>query len=216
MSFSDAKILDADLRAAASTVVGSLALFKRLIAEAKERRIFVELGFKSWPAYVADVIGRQLGPMPVEHRRQVVEVLAGEGLSTRGIAQALKIGKSTVHRDLSVSRDGTPDEDGTTTQTTVTGLDGKNQPKRKDDIPPAERLDRALLALIPRARQWREQAVITPEDARSLARTMDLLLPLLERLSERLTTNRCWSLSPTSTTTGPANERSSKKICRPR
>ena len=36
------------------------------------------LGFKSWTDYVADVVGKDMTKLPVDDRRQIVELLAGE------------------------------------------------------------------------------------------------------------------------------------------
>ena len=35
------------------------------------------LGFKSWTDYVADVVGKDMTKLPVDDRRQIVELLAG-------------------------------------------------------------------------------------------------------------------------------------------
>ncbi|HET8536111.1 MAG TPA: hypothetical protein VFL73_02925, partial [Solirubrobacteraceae bacterium] len=44
-----------------------------------------------------------------DQRRELVDYLANEGLSTRAIAPIVGITKSEAHRDLQVSRRGTPD-----------------------------------------------------------------------------------------------------------
>lgn len=49
------------------------------------------LGFKSWTDYVADVVGKDMTKLPVDDRRQIVELLAGEGMSQRQIAAAVGV-----------------------------------------------------------------------------------------------------------------------------
>src|SRR5271163_2011139 len=38
---------------------------------------------RTGPAYIADVIGKEMGQLPVADRRQIVGLLAGEGMSNR-------------------------------------------------------------------------------------------------------------------------------------
>ena len=58
------------------------------------------LGFKSWTDYVAEVVGKDMTKLPVDDRRQIVELLAGEGMSQRQIAAAVGVSQKTVDRDL--------------------------------------------------------------------------------------------------------------------
>jgi hypothetical protein len=119
---------------------------------AAELEIHKDLGFKSWPDYIADVARREMPNIArsVEQRRQVVALLAGEGMSQRAIAEAVGVSQKTVDRDLDqVSHDDSPcpatdfaDSAPVTTPDTVTGRDGKQypaKPKPKPDAPkPAE------------------------------------------------------------------------------
>ena len=80
------EVIDSELRREARTVAWSMVRFRQLIARAKAKRIHEALGFKSWTAYVADVIGIEMTKLPVDDRRQIVALLAGEGMSQRAIA----------------------------------------------------------------------------------------------------------------------------------
>ena len=84
------------------------------------------LGFKSWTDYVADVVGKDMTKLPVDDRRQIVELLAGEGMSQRQIAAAVGVSQKTVDRDLDqVSHNDSPDDQVITEPKPITGRDGK-------------------------------------------------------------------------------------------
>ena len=71
-----------------------------LIARAKTGQVWQVLGYKSWTAYVAEVMGEQPMRLPREQRRELVSYLAGEGMSTRAIAPVIGTDQSTVVRDV--------------------------------------------------------------------------------------------------------------------
>lgn len=99
--------LDKRLRLMAGTARENFEKVGRLLDEAKRGRVHEVLGFKSWPAYVADAVGGQL-QLSGDSRQAMVQMMAGEGMSVRAIASATGVSKSTVDRDLSqVSHDGT-------------------------------------------------------------------------------------------------------------
>jgi hypothetical protein len=83
-----AQNLDKRLRTQARAVAHSMEVFNPLIEEAKAAQIHRHLGFASWTAYIADVIGKEMKQLSVDDRRQIVELLSGEGMSQRAIAQA--------------------------------------------------------------------------------------------------------------------------------
>lgn len=72
-----------------------------LLDEAKEGNVHVALGYPSWPAYVADVMGDEPLRLSRDDRREIVHYLTGEGMSTRAIGSTLGVGHKTVARDLS-------------------------------------------------------------------------------------------------------------------
>ena len=127
--------LDYVLRVQARTVAESVVDFRELIDIARAKQIHAALGFASWTAYVADVIGKEMGVLPVDDRRQIVDVLTKEGMSTRAQAAALGVSNATISRDQEVLHDVTPDTATDEVDTnyppdTVTGLDGKSYPAR--------------------------------------------------------------------------------------
>lgn len=126
--------------------------FTPLIERAKNERIHEKLGVKSWTVYIADVIGKEIKALPVDDRRQIVALLAGEGMSNRAIADAVGVNEITVRGDkdevrhdvapadqVQVSHDDSPAEavDAEVVESKpVTGLDGKTYPaKPKPDVP---------------------------------------------------------------------------------
>lgn len=96
-----AKALDMRLRHQARAFDHSWGRLEPLIAEAKAREIHAELGFKSWPDYIADVARTEMPNVArsVEQRREIVAMLAGEGMSNRAIADAVGVNEITVRRD---------------------------------------------------------------------------------------------------------------------
>ena len=151
--------IDADLRRTARSIAREMESFKKLIEQAKRHRVHEVLGFASWPAYVADVISTEMGRLPVEDRRQVVGLLAGEGMSQRAIAEATKVSQKTVDRDL----DQLSHDDSVVLPDNVIGLDNKTRPAHppRPDVPkPPEGLPAWEPAAAP------EQAAPQPAAAR--------------------------------------------------
>lgn len=130
------RALDQDIRAMAKTIATDLVEFGRLIERAKTEHLWERLGFKSWTAYIADVVGRNMKVLPVEDRRQIVAFLDDEGMSQRAIAAAVGVSQKTVDRDLDeLSHDDSvaDDDDELAPVLTIvkerrTGLDGKSRP----------------------------------------------------------------------------------------
>ncbi len=135
----EAEKLDNRLKWAAKSAARDLDKVAELAAEAKRGRIHVALGFPSWTAYLADRLAPVSAVLTGENRREVVTLLAGEGMSLRAIAGATGTSKDTVARDLAaahkVSHDETPagahdqDHDDQAPEAAasppVTGMDGK-------------------------------------------------------------------------------------------
>lgn len=70
------------------------------IAEAQEGDAAGLLGYASWTAYAADVLGDAPLRLERDERRELVQELAQTGMSTRAIAPIVGVGNKTVHRDL--------------------------------------------------------------------------------------------------------------------
>ncbi|MDY6871289.1 MAG: hypothetical protein SV966_12505 [Actinomycetota bacterium] len=128
-----AEKLDGRIRRLVGQVDGQLGQVSRLLDDARRGQIHQTLGFTSWPAYVADVLGGTL-QLSGDARQAMVELMSSEGMSLRAIATATGVSKDTVSRDLAqVSHDETPAAlpHPSATPATVTGLDGKAHPRHR-------------------------------------------------------------------------------------
>jgi len=91
------------------------------IVAAYRNRDWVTLGYADWDALCAEEFGGARIALPADDRRAVVADLRGAGMSTRAIASAVGVSKSTVAEDVRLSDSGqSPD--------TVTSLDGRQRP----------------------------------------------------------------------------------------
>ena len=106
------------------------------IASAWRGRIWLALGYESWQDYLdAEFSGISLRP-PKELEEQVINELRQAGMSTRGIASATDLPRSTVHRRIDPGvPNGTPassaNPDISDDSSVVTGLDGKTYASRQ-------------------------------------------------------------------------------------
>jgi hypothetical protein len=107
MGLDDARRLDKRIRLMASTVRDNLTKIATLVEVAKAGDIHLALGFSSWTGYLADAVGGQL-ELTTDTRRAVVELLTGEGMSQRAIAQAVGVNQATISRDQQVMHDASP------------------------------------------------------------------------------------------------------------
>ena len=114
MDVPSARRLTERIRLTAITVRDGVEKLQSLLDEAKTGHVHVALGYQSWPAYIADVMGEEPLRLSRDDRREIVNYLTGEGMSTRAIGSVLGVGNKTVARDLlagsGVSND-TPDSD---------------------------------------------------------------------------------------------------------
>lgn len=125
----EARRLTERIRHTAISVREGVERLQALVAEAQAGQAHVALGYPSWTAYLADVMGDEPMRLARDERREVVAWLAGEGMSTRAIAPIVGQSHMTVARDLSGVTDVTPAPapSAPTPEETVavTGLDGK-------------------------------------------------------------------------------------------
>jgi hypothetical protein len=80
-----------------------------LIREALNRNAFAVLGYNSPGAYVKDRFGDALAKLAPEVRREVVKELSNAGMSTRAIAPVVGVSNKTVHQDMQVLPQVTPE-----------------------------------------------------------------------------------------------------------
>ncbi|MBE7953582.1 hypothetical protein ILP86_04510 [Microbacterium sp. R1] len=110
MSEADALRITERIRYTAMSVRDGVDKLQRLVAEAQDGKAHVALGYASWTAYLADVMGEEPLRLARGDRREVVQWLSGQGMTTRAIASVTGASKNTVTSDLrQVSQIGTPD-----------------------------------------------------------------------------------------------------------
>lgn len=73
------------------------------IAEAKALEIHAKLGFECWVDYITDALSDLTGELSPAVKLMLVDVFRAEGMSLRAIGDALKMSKSSVHRQVSQS-----------------------------------------------------------------------------------------------------------------
>lgn len=74
--------------------------------EAYNGRADKALGYLDWESYVKDRFGTHLLRLPSSLRSEVASELHKAGMSTRGIASVVGVGKSTIERDLAAGPNG--------------------------------------------------------------------------------------------------------------
>lgn len=143
MDTETARRLTERIRIAAANYTEAKAKVLALVDEAKAGHAHLALGYKSWTAYLSDVLSDEPLRLAREERRELTVRLADEGMSSRAIAPIVGASYDTVQRDIrtSTDRDLSVDERPPTIVRTTTGLDGKErttviagppvQPRRK-------------------------------------------------------------------------------------
>ena len=101
------------------TGLETVARLQTDIIAAYQRRDWARLGYATWEEYVHGEFGTHRVKVTRSQRREIVERLRGEGLSTRAIGAALGVDQRTVRRDLpAAAGDAVPGR--------VVGVDGKS------------------------------------------------------------------------------------------
>jgi hypothetical protein len=133
----EAERLTERIRLTATNYVEARDKLAALLDEAQQRQVHAALGFASWTAYLAATFADQPMILPTAERREVVGMLAAEGMSTRAIAPIVGVTQRQVARDAEqVRHDVSPAARSVDTSTgeitemeptprVVTGLDGK-------------------------------------------------------------------------------------------
>lgn len=125
MTKHDAQKVTERIRGLASNARESLEKMQRYLSEAKDGDAWAVLGYSSWTAYVADVLGKEPLHLTREQRQVLVGYLVGEGMSTRAIAPVVGTSDFTVREDIKAgARNLAPAPE----PREVTGLDGKTYP----------------------------------------------------------------------------------------
>lgn len=100
MPEADARRLTERIRIAAHTYSEARERLIGYVEQARAGSAHLALGYASWTAYLADVLGEEPMRLARDERREVVALLSGEGMSTRAIAPIVGAGFNTVARDL--------------------------------------------------------------------------------------------------------------------
>lgn len=103
-----ARRLTQQIKLLADSTWRQLSRLKDLVDEAQTGQVHLVLGYPSWTAYLADVLGDLHLHLDRDDRRDLVGYLSGRGMSSRAIASAVGISKNTVTADLQLSQSGTP------------------------------------------------------------------------------------------------------------
>lgn len=99
LSAGEAQRLTQRIKLVAGSVRDNLFKLRNLVDEAKSSNVWSVLGYESWTAYLADTLGSEPMRLGREERRELVEYLSGEGMSTRAIAPVLGVSHMQVKRD---------------------------------------------------------------------------------------------------------------------
>lgn len=111
MDVASARKLTERIRLNVVSVRDGVEKLQTLLGAAKTGNVHVALGYPSWTAYIADVMGEEPLRLSRDDRREIVGYLTGEGMSTRAIGQALGVSGKTVHQDRQVLPKVTPASD---------------------------------------------------------------------------------------------------------
>ena len=120
-----------------------------LVQEAKDGGAHEALGYKSWTAYLAEVLGDEPLRLARDDRQEMVKVLSAEGMSTRAIAPIVGASHMQVKRDMDAGVTNVPpvlsDDPGKIVRltgpdsaATVMGMDGKSYSRPEPAPEPTE------------------------------------------------------------------------------
>lgn len=108
MTEREARVITERIRISAHNYTEARTKLMQHVQEAKDGNAHDVLGYASWTAYLAEVLGEEPMRLARDERQDMVRMLANEGMSTRAIAPIVGKSKSSIDRDLQVSRNGTP------------------------------------------------------------------------------------------------------------
>jgi hypothetical protein len=167
-----------------------------LIEEAQHRNIHTDLGFASWPKYIADVVKTNLPHIgkDTEARQSLVGVLTGAGLSGRAQAEIVGVSNATISRDQEVLHDVTPDA---TPIATVTSINGgtftKPAPKPKPD-PKPEPVAAQTQSATPKVDKLTAEVDAVIAEAQALAAKVDAISDALDDRKLKVADGTLYSL----------------------
>jgi hypothetical protein len=131
MSEQDARRLTERIRVTAHNYTEAKSKLIELVQEAKSGSAHLALGYASWTAYLADVLGEEPLRLARDERRELVAALSAEGMSTRAIAPIVGTNQATIARDISGDAFASPGP-----EPVVQGVDGKSYVRPERSVPP--------------------------------------------------------------------------------
>lgn len=138
--------------------------FGNLVGLAYRHRAWIPLGYESWEKLAETEFSEARFFDSLEARRDRVQALVAEGLSTRAVGVVLGIGKDTAHRDaLATVADATVANPGPqapsprAVPTKVPGLDGKQRQRKR--ATPSEMADRVMIVAQRLAEGWTQAQI---------------------------------------------------------
>lgn len=111
LSVDAARRLTERIRLTAHSARESIEKLHVLVAEAKDGNAHLALGYASWTAYLAEVLGEEPLRLARDQRQELVGYLAGEGMSARAIAPIVGVDRKTVDRDIAGGANVPPEPD---------------------------------------------------------------------------------------------------------
>ncbi|PJM79978.1 hypothetical protein [Bifidobacterium scaligerum] len=124
------------------TTASQLDRLASLVNEAYRKRVDKALGYTSWGEYAEHEFATHTVNLTAPIRRELVGRLSEAGMSTRAIAPAINVSKSTVADDIQLSRNRTVENQAipsATADPSVVGIDGKVRSYPKPE--PVEHVD---------------------------------------------------------------------------
>lgn len=170
----------------------------RLVSEAKDGSAHVALGYASWTAYLADVMSEEPLRLARDERREVVQLLSDEGMSTRAIAPVFGVHHDTVAEDRKAGvGNPTPDPAPRVPNATsapslapapsITGMDGKEYSRPEPREPPKHKEPSPETTLVNDIRLYlshigtsKETARLPTEAKRHLIEALELTITQLK------------------------------------
>lgn len=150
MTESEAHRVTEDIRHNAKSFTEYRARLMDAVDKAKAGNAHLTLGYKSWTAYLSEVLGEEPMRLARAERQDMVRMLSDEGMSTRAIAPIVGADQKTIVNDRQATREENSSRQPALTNvntetgeirdepTKVTGMDGKQysrpelqKPKRR-------------------------------------------------------------------------------------
>lgn len=122
MNEREARVITEQIRISAHNYTEARTKLMERVQEAKDGNAHMVLGYQSWQAYLAEVLGEEPMRLARDERQDMVRMLANEGMSTRAIAPIVGANQATVVRDLASDANASVDE-----PRVSHGLDGKTR-----------------------------------------------------------------------------------------